>query len=67
MTQEELADWEECQYRMDNEGFHYCFRHYSNFPEIKDKQFHKLRRAYLKAAELLENYINEKANTFLDE
>jgi hypothetical protein len=51
----------EVQYRMDDEGFHYCFNSYSHFPEIQDENFHKLRLAYLKAAEELEDYVNKQA------
>ena len=53
---ENLSD---VQYRMDEEGFDYCFRCYSDFEEIEDPRFHELRLAYIKAAEELENYINE--------
>lgn len=49
------------QYKMHDEGFHYCFNDYSNFDEIEDERFHELRLAYLKAANELENYINKKA------
>ena len=38
------------------EGFDYAFRHYSHFEEIKDEEFHRLREAYLKAAEELIDY-----------
>jgi hypothetical protein len=34
----------------------YTFRYYSHFPEIKDKKFHKLRKAYVKAAQELSDY-----------
>lgn len=49
------------RYRMREEGFHYCFAHYSRWPEIKDEKFHQLREAYLKAAEELKKYVIEKA------
>jgi len=39
------------------EGFHYAFRHYSNFEEIKSKKFHQLREVYVKAAKELEEFI----------
>ncbi len=61
MTEEEKEIWESCQYRMEEEGFHYCFTGYSNWDEIKDEEFHKLRMAYLDSAKELEKYINEKA------
>lgn len=45
---------------IDNEGFDYAFRHYSDFEdEVKDKAFHKLRKAYLKAANELQEYLGE--------
>jgi hypothetical protein len=38
------------------EGFDYAFRHYSNFEEVKDPEFHRLREAYVAAAEALAKY-----------
>ena len=62
MTDEELENWEGVKYRIRGEGFHYCFKHYSRFDEIKDEEFHKLRVNYLKSAELLEKYVNNKCD-----
>lgn len=62
MTTQE--DWEYLQYRIDNEGFHYCFRDYNDFEEIVDEEFHKLRKEYLKISEKLENYINPKIEEY---
>jgi len=62
MTEDELEDWKAARYRMNEEGFHYCFTYYSSFNEIKDAEFHKLRLQYLKSAELLEEYINKKCD-----
>jgi hypothetical protein len=42
---------------VDNEGFDYAFRKYSNFEDVKDKEFHRLREAYVDAADALEEYI----------
>jgi hypothetical protein len=47
--------------RMGQEGFHYCFKHYSSFDEIEDEEFHKLRRYYLQHAELLEKYLKRES------
>ena len=58
----EKMELEEVRYRMDEEGFDYCFRAYSNFSEVKDEEFHKLREAYIAAADALENYINEASS-----
>ena len=58
--EEEKENWQMVQYRKDNEGFHYCFESYSTFDEIKDEEFHKLRKQYLKIANKLNNYIENK-------
>ena len=42
---------------VDNEGFDYAFRNYSDFKEVKDEEFHKLRKAYVDAADALAEYI----------
>jgi hypothetical protein len=48
--------------RMKQEGFDYCFRLYSDFEEIEDREFHKLREAYIDAANKLEKYVNDNFN-----
>lgn len=49
--------------RINQEGFHYCFMHYSNFEDINDVQFHEFRLKYIDAAERLAKYIeNEISN-----
>ena len=53
-------------WRMENEGFDYCFRKYSSFKEIEDEKFHELRKKYIKAAEELENYINGMVDNIED-
>jgi hypothetical protein len=67
MTQAESSRWQNVAYRMDAEGFHYCFKHYSSFEEIKDPEFHRLREAYLAAAEALETYVGRMADIGTDE
>jgi len=62
MTQ--LDDFKYVKNKMDQEGFHYCFKHYSYFPEIEDTEFHKLRVEYLEAFEKLEKYVNDRANDY---
>lgn len=42
---------------VDNEGFDYAFCDYSNFEEIKDEEFHKLRVAYKAATKRLKDAI----------
>jgi hypothetical protein len=58
VTKQDLSD---VQYRIENEGFDYCFRCYSNFEEINDEKFHELRKAYIKAAKELENYVEDNS------
>ena len=59
-----LEDFADLNSRMNQEGFHYCFKHYSSFTDIEDEKFHKLRKTYLKAADELEKYIKDKAEKF---
>lgn len=49
---------QEIQGCIDCEGFDYTFRDYSNWSDIEDEEFHKLRVAYIKAADELDTYIN---------
>lgn len=42
---------------IENEGFCYAFVDYSYFNEIKDEEFHRLRKAFIEAKEALEKYI----------
>jgi hypothetical protein len=60
MTKEELENWHRVHYRMDEEGFQYCFESYSHWHEIKDEKFHELRLAYLNSAKVLREYIESK-------
>lgn len=41
--EQELDNWYNVDYRMDNEGLEYCFKQYSSFEEIEDEEFHKMR------------------------
>jgi len=60
MTYDELENWQSVQYRMDEEGFDYCFESYSDWDEIKDEEFHRLRLGFLQSMEDLRNYIDKK-------
>ena len=60
MTYDELENWQSVQYRMDEEGFDYCFENYSNWDEIKDEEFHRLRLEFLKSMKELREYIDKK-------
>lgn len=42
---------------VDSEGFDYAFCSYSDFEEIDDVEFHKLRKEYQDISERLKTYI----------
>lgn len=42
---------------IENEGFDYAFRNYSDFRDVKDQEFHRLRKAYIEAADALSDYL----------
>ena len=56
-----MSNLQDVRQRVDQEGFDYAFLHYSDFKEAKDKEFHKLRVAYVNAHEDLETYLNENS------
>jgi len=60
MKPQEAEDWVFLHSKMEQEGFHYCFKHYSNFEEIEDEEFHKLRNQYLEIADQLKKYVEDK-------
>ena len=64
---EELENFEMVRYRMENEGFHYCFKHYSSFKEVEDEKFHELRRKYLEISNEIEEYVHSKINELRNE
>lgn len=68
MTKEDLLEeFENVDYRMDAEGFHYCFDGYSSFDEVKDEKFHQLRLAYLSVADELKSYVESRIKELRDE
>ena len=66
MTAEERDNWELLNFKMDNEGFDYCFRKYSHWDEIEDQTFHELKMKYEEIANELERYVNEKFQEAID-
>jgi hypothetical protein len=49
-------DREYVQAVVENESFDYAFRSYTDFADIHDVEFHRLREAYVKAADELAEY-----------
>ena len=64
---EQLDNFQYVRVKMRDEGFDYCFRHYSSFEEVEDEKFHSLRESYIKIAEELEEYVESKINQIQDE
>jgi hypothetical protein len=64
MTEDQLRDeldkWGDVQYRMKNEGIEYCFRHYSNFIELENEEFHLKREKLIDLMEEMEEYVKQK-------
>ena len=51
-------EYDDFMAKLDSEGFDYAMTDYSDWEEIHDEKFHKLRRAYLKARQALLDYID---------
>lgn len=64
--EEQLENFEMVKVRIRQEGFHYCFKHYSRFEEVEDERFHELRKQYLEAAEMLEKHVDSKIEELSD-
>ncbi len=45
---------------VENEGFDYAFDGYSDFREVEDEEFHRLRKEFLNARKALREYLNIK-------
>jgi len=58
--EEDLENFKDVNYRMDNEGLEYCFKHYSSFDKIKYKQFHMLRLELILSIDRIKEYLNNK-------
>lgn len=58
----ETERFNEVAYRMDAEGFDYCFNGYSDWSNIEDPIFHHLRMNYIAAQKALESYVKEQSD-----
>lgn len=63
---DEIENFEFLKSKIRDEGFHYCFTHYSNFKEIQDEEFHKLREEYLLSSKRLMAYVDTKLQELTD-
>jgi hypothetical protein len=68
---EQLENWKELKYRMNNEGMSYCFEQYSSWSEIDNEEFHQLKEKYLETSRriklLVDNKVDEIENMIFDE
>ena len=60
--EEELENFKNVSYRIREEDLEYCFKQYSSFEEIKDKQFHKLRLQLILSIDKIKEYVSNKIN-----
>ena len=64
MTEDQLRDerdkWAMVQYRMEDEGMEYCFRHYSSFSDIENDEFHRLRLNLIQLMDQMEQFVENK-------
>jgi len=65
--EEDLDNFRSVQYRMDNEGIGYCFDGYSDWDEIEDEEFHKLRLEFLSSMKKIRSYVENKIETLSEE
>jgi len=59
-TKEELDLWKAVEYRMDEEGYEYCFEGYSSWSSIKDEEFHRLRNLSKEVIREMRIYVHNK-------
>ena len=65
--EEELDNFRAVQYRMGEEGVDYCFESYSNWDEIEDEEFHKLRQEFLDSMKKIREYVDNKVEVLTEQ
>ncbi len=55
-----IEDWKSIKYRIKEEGIEYTFKHYSDFKEIQDQEFHQKRLKLIESMSDIEEYIKNK-------
>ena len=58
--EQELDNWHNVDYRMDNEGLEYCFKQYSSFEEIEDEEFHKMRLSLIYQMNAIRSFVKKR-------
>jgi hypothetical protein len=64
--EEQLDAWNDLKYRLLNEGVDYALEHYSDWKEIKDEEFHKLRDTFLETLHKINELIERKIEKLED-
>ena len=59
---DEYKLWFDLKNKIDKKGFEKCFLIYSDWDEIKDKEFHSLKRHFIKSMGTLMGYVNTKVS-----
>lgn len=57
MSERDRTTLEYVRFCCENECFPFAFTDYSDFKEVKDEEFHRLRLAYLEAGKALAGYL----------
>jgi hypothetical protein len=65
--EDNLDNFKAVKYRMNNEGIDYCFNGYSNWDEIEDEEFHKLKQEFLDSMKKIRSYVENKIETLSEE
>jgi hypothetical protein len=65
--EDKLEIWKHVNHRMDNEGIEYCFKQYSNWEEIEDDDFHKLKKDLIKNMKEIREFVQSKIEKLEDE
>ncbi len=50
---------------IENEGFYYAMKDYSDYTEVEDEEFHKLRKEFLETGEKLGEYLRIDPSYYL--
>ena len=51
-----MSIYEDLNYRLNENGIEHCFIDWSDWKEITDEKFHKLRNAYIKSRKDLQTH-----------
>lgn len=67
LLEKKLRDWQNVDYRMSSEGMEYCFMNYSEFEEIEDEEFHKLRESLISLMTEMHNLVDKRITNLTEQ